>query len=497
MVGIGACGGERIALIQPSGLDFERVIVVRTTADLTPIALITPAPIAPSALSTRVDLGQTDETIAVIGLSNAQLASTHPRFSPGAADRVTIRLANQPASTLSADFAEVALPTTASIERFDSEARTLIDAAPAEAERLTKQLVLTVPLSLECKIPGKEVLQRLDPAPKCAPAARTDDILTVLRLDSTRTLASANTGLYLLRKGAPLDCAEQRVHLFHRSTVLRVAVAPRPEPDGRLRAAAITRFKIHEVLVGEDSLERVATTTVTPADYADLEKPEEFDLRDVAIDHEGNTIVVGDEGLVLVREPGGPFERIPFATERHEIIRDALYRIIAPRTGGPHIVAAIDLIYVGDIRNQASMRPLRLQTPINNVNVDALAERDGTIWIAGSTSGIGYLLRTDGMTNAVEVLPSYPARVDRCLESDLKRLISINAIALDASAAYVITECNAVIRINRNTDCVTVFKRGQDEVFSRVGDELRDASVTDGWLTVGGEEGQLFELDLN
>ena len=212
-----------------------------------------------------------------------------------------------------------------------------------------------------------------------------------------------------------------------------------------------------------------------------------------AIDREGRTIIVGDGGLLLIRDRRGePFRRRALPSELPSVT-DLEVVTVSDDPEFPLVYGGVGYIVRANLDTGAE-EVIELSTPdLQRVHLnDIAADRDG-IW---AVSGVNRTYQLRPGQPAEIVTPAYHETTLACLDGALTHLVDPEDIALDAGHAYVMSECTAVTRITRGRRCPSSIQIEGREIAS-ADDFLSGMDLWQGWLTLVGPNALLLEAKID
>jgi hypothetical protein len=227
-------------------------------------------------------------------------------------------------------------------------------------------------------------------------------------------------------------------------------------------------------------------------------------LLDVMIDAGGVAVAVGEYKTLLVRNSGEASFHLP----------PSLMLDTATSTGGdseieraiptgdpttPHFVGGVFRLYTGDAasgRFAASSLTLLSGETLSFTGLGARSSTQGLeLWATGQPPTVYFRGPRDPMFRQLD--PDLPPRYAPCLATGMTIPGRIFDLALSSQAAYLRTDCSALLRIRRSDHCTsTVLPPGGSVDLEPDTLALRPLDLTAGVLTVIRSGHHIDELDL-
>jgi hypothetical protein len=226
-------------------------------------------------------------------------------------------------------------------------------------------------------------------------------------------------------------------------------------------------------------------------------------LLDVMIDARGVAVTVGEYRTMLVRSSGeASFHSPPnlmLDTATSTGGDSEIERVI--QTGNPttpHFVGAVLRLHTGDASNGRFTTALSLPRE-ETVSFTGLGAHSSTagleLWAAADPTMVYFRGPRDPDFHLLAL--DLPPRYAPCRATGMNVPGKISDLALSSQAAYLRTDCSALLRVRRADHCTsTLLPPGGKVDLEPDGIGLRPLDLTNGMLTVIRPGGQIDELDL-
>ena len=428
-------------------------------------------------------LDQPDERALFIILDHANLAGTVHGFDPSDPSSVSVQIARPPDSPTTAYRADGWL-TTAHIPA-DTVVLDASTGEPITDRRVFEYLRLVATVNPEFCSQGQtnrttpfgssgSILPSEDEPLVDSTGAGSRRIEHLIALDDDTLIGAHFDYLFLARRNETVPPVpaiatrpSQAINLsaiagrsLAGSALFGVAMDPRPRDDGRrtLLLAGRTSDReglLMEVIVDARGFEPIGTATVAVSPLPALQ--------DVTFDAQGNALVTGVAGFVLVRRAGeSTFEAGP-KIDSQRLIR----RIIS--TGdpaAPHFLTSDDgSVYQGNVIT-GELDSVSFAGSVASLHVTSVALANDELWI-GSKDGLLLVRSSNGAWNKVEVIA--PPSMDLCsvpLPDGSRTMLSeIEDMTTDGEYLYAIyVNCSAIGRIRLRDRCISPIGRGEEPI---------------------------------
>jgi hypothetical protein len=514
---LSACGGgPRTIRVQPEGLSADFVFpVVRDPTGL-PLKVLDRfalsagmvVPGSQDPVIVPVELSSGREQLALVAFDRADLSSVEPSFDPSRLDAIALGVGAPPAPPdrrVQPDdhvLVDRALPGSVRILRLVDASPPSFEEAPPSDRGLLGELVLTLPSDPEyCRLAGDPGLVSF----VVPVATSTRQFVAVRRADPEHVLALSLFELGLYARHASSDRPSTRIAIpsiapgVYAARLSALALGSEPTSRTVLVSGAAQESDREDGVIWEFRLEAGAFRYVGTATRTRGRR-----LLDVMIDPHGVAVAVGEYRTLLVRESGEASFHLPtlaaLETANSTTGASEVERVIA--TGdpmNPHFVGAVFRLFTGDAMTgqfaSSELRPLSGET-LSFTGLGAKSSTAGLeLWAVGQPPSLYFRGPHDPTFGLVD--PDLPPRYAKCLATGMTVPGHISDLALSSQAAYLRTDCSAVLRIRRSDHCVsTILPQDGTVVLEPDGFALRPLDLTDGLLTVIRSGDHIDELDL-
>jgi hypothetical protein len=512
------CSPHRVVDLEATNLAFDVAVAIVIDAHHAPVSVSPPFALDGGQVAggpVRVPILLDRQSLLIAGLSNDDIARVEPAFLANGVGAIRASIAPPPRRPTrrregTSFVTDMAIPSSAQID-------TLVDVAPARLRAATateasalEGVTLTIPINPDdCGGSQPSVLSPFAEDAMLLPGAMSAGALDrILRIDADRVVALARVPatLYLFDRSSKAGSPRAKIDLglassrFAIATGLaaapagptndtaRVVVVGSTAPTCPAMNASCNRPTLWELLLSGTDLKITSTSTLGEAPG--------IAFTSVAIDALGRTIVTGEHGRLLVRDAGqASFHRAPplatTSTSGDFADLDLVASIADPAR--PHAVAGVFRLFFGDVTG-SDITVDRLMLPggqtLRFTWLEQIASQPSIeIWAIGHPSSL--FRRLDDAPTASITL-ALPSGYAPCADSDLQHPIEYRAVVGSGDFAYVVTECNAVLRVRRADLCASLVTAPNGDVL--LTPDLRSAYASSSMITFGGAEGALYEL---
>jgi hypothetical protein len=486
-----ACDSRRIVGARPDGLSFDLAFPVITELSGVPLRIAPPFRVDELAAPVLLDIDLERETLFLVGLNLDTLREIAPELIEPEA--IALSLADPPQTpvrreTSTGILSDRSVPAEMAILRLEDRDPASFVEDEMRAPSLRKKLTLTFPIDPEhCGEDRPPLLRRAD----LESESEGLELTRVLRLDGDRVLALARSPatLYLYTRGAPSVTREfstagvdfvlaggLAVHTS--STGVRTVIVAAEKKLGDDRADGV----IYELDLEGSNFSPTRTATTVPG------KP----LYDLLYDRTGNTIAVGELGVVLVRATG----ETDFLEQPRPPVVDAQPELLAITAGSPerpHFVAGVFRTFSGNALSAAWSLEQVAPLEGEKVSVVQLAEAAGGERYAVTVPS-GFYRASPNEPLARVRWPRLP-RFRECTNLEIDEPVELRDVVAHGDDAYVASACGALLRVRGPNVCVSVVEL-EGRTIDLDGPSVSALDVSHGFLTAGDTQGRLWEAML-
>ena len=513
---LASCSNDaRTVAVRPPPIDLPIAFVLHIDDNHAPLAIHGPVAIEDGVLSPdepiELDADLDRTSVALLGVDADAVNDTLRGEAVAVTDFASLRLVSTPPPSgpavmlhQGAGTATLAVPAASPLRILADGDRPAFEDATDEQRAVLSRLSLTVEVEKTCATNlqlkpfgrSREMFPNADPFFSfLKDAARIDDdwVLTVTShrvfLFHRDDQPGAPSSYFPFRPTQEIFTQARRVELHTEADgeiwgVITGELLCNP-PAAFCSDGMVWDISIVSLPDGRFGIGSVTTATRTPGRHVNA----------AAIDETGRTIVVGQSGLLLVRDSRGePFRQLakpralPFDTDIERVVVSADPTL-------PVIYGGVGLIVRTNLDTGAVQVSNLERLDVQRLHLNDLTAgpgRAGEIWAVSTTNAI---LRKRQEEPFEVVAPLVPVELERCADATGARFNDPEDVALDDTYAYVMAECTGLARYTLDGLCPAVIPIEGEPVEIR-DDFLAGMDMAHGWLTVVGWDGLILEVRL-